>query len=175
MHKITAGGREAFASQIIGRNLAYDNGIEVIAMSLCGREMPVRAITADFLSRGSIDVLIDGQSQGLVKGPFPFGIKGAKISRNYFQCILWNREQIAAVVRPSECFKFINAHYSVPFHPLWEGLIWDRIIEKRFAEQLSCVGTDEEYWLVEMHNATLQSLVLENIDELRMILDGAYA
>ena len=167
MHKLKIAGVDAYANQLIYRPDEYNR---LIAASICGREYAVRSLVAHFLLDGMIKVEIGDDDIPVEKGWQEFAYKSQKISENYCQVVLWNKESRPRVIRSQDFFRFIEKNYTVPFHRKWSSLMWKIATALEAIERLECYGTDAPYYLVSLSDNMLQSMVLENISQLKNLL-----
>ena len=167
MHKLKIAGVDAYANQLIYRPDEYNR---LIAASICGRENAVRSLVANFLLDGMIKVEIGDDDIPVEKGWQEFSYKSQRISENYCQVVLWNKESRPRVIRHEDFFRFIEKNYTVPFHRKWSSLMWKIATSCDAIERLECHGTDAPYYLVHLSDNVLQSMVLENISKLKSLL-----
>jgi hypothetical protein len=167
MHKLKIAGVDAYANQLIYHPNEYNH---LIAASICGREYAVRSLVAQFLLDGMIKVEIGDDDIWVEKGCQEFAYKSQKISENYCQVVLWNKESRPRVIRSEDFFRYIEKNYTVPIHRKWSSLIWKIATASDAIERLECYGTDAPYYLAHFSDNMLQSMVLENISELKRLL-----
>ncbi len=169
MLKVRHNGAEGFISQLICTNDAEPG---VVSMSICGREITVRALVAHFLEYGEIPVKMGDRSVFLTKID-KFNLKGKKISPQYYQVMLWSNDRCKSVIRKKDFANFIENRYSVPFHSAWADCAWRFFIEREMIDLLKGYGVNDTFYDVHFAEETLQSFIIGNIDQLKALLKKA--
>lgn len=168
MLRIKIAGMEAFVSQAIWSN---DSESQLLALTLNGREMAVRGIVASFLTTRYLTVKTEeGQEINLAKGGKTFTFKGGKISPEFYQALMWNKDDQHAVIRKTDFYKYIDGNFTTPFHPAWVEPVWKRSLEMDLVWPLSTIGIDGQFFGVGLREETLQAMILENFETFKGIL-----
>lgn len=171
MIEINYNGIQAYANQLMWSQ-EYSERV-LIAASICGREVTVRALVAHFLTTGRLEVEIDQCRMNLSKNNQTATIKGKKISPEFYQVLIWNADEKPNVIRKQEFFSHIENNFSVPFHTAWAEPVWQYFVETGKINPLESYGIKDEFHLAWVREETLQSLILSRLDELKGLLKKA--
>jgi hypothetical protein len=165
-------GMSGYVSQAIWSDNECD--LKLVAMTINGREMAVRGIVANFLLTRYMPVMAnDGRELHLQKGYDSFSFKGGKISPEFYQAVLWNKDVKASIIKRVDFNTYIDSNFTIPFHPRWETRVWDYCLEMEWIWPLETFGVSEKYFAVQLREQTLQSIILEDFEGFKAMLKKA--
>lgn len=163
-------GAEGFISQMIWTD---DSPPVLIACSLSGREIAVRALVADFLTTRSMAVELGEHMTFIYAGmQNTFRLKGQKISPEVYQVLIWNGSEQENVIRKKDFCNYIGNKFTVPFHESWAEEIWSIFMHQDLVQPLKTFGTDE-FFIARFSEGALQEAIIENLPELKQLLKKA--
>ena len=165
-------GMTAYVSQAIWST--SESEPKLIAMAINGREMAVRGIVANFmLTQNLLLKTEDGREFYLAKGYDTFSFKGGKISPEFYQTVVWNKDLKERTIRKADFGKYIENNFTIPFHPKWTERVWDQCLENEWIWPLETYGFTGKYFGVSLREQVLQSIIIENFENFKQMLKKA--
>ena len=155
---------EAFCDAVI-----FDNS-ELLAVSIVGRQNPVKAILAGLTSGKYVSIQDNSKSvyETIKRPKRTCSFKTTPIGDDLFQGVFFDKENKGLITTEKGFFNTVDSLFDIPVHEDWSAFLWEKGLETGNIRKLSIISENEmeDHFFIELCQETLLDIIQQNIHDL---------